>query len=108
MMLPIGLSVAELVRRTDSKEVEHFTIGLMLIIAYSCSIGGIATLVGTPPNAFFAGFMLETYDVSIGFVEWMQVGVPMALIALPVMYFVVTRVVYPVQNPGNSWRSCIH
>ena len=105
MMLPIGLSVAELVRRADSKEVEHFTIGLMLIIAYSCSIGGIATLVGTPPNAFFAGFMLETYDVSIGFVEWMQVGVPMALIALPVMYFVVTRVVYPVkirEIPGGA------
>ncbi len=105
MMLPIGLSVAELVRRADSKEVEHFTIGLMLVIAYSCSIGGIATLVGTPPNAFFAGFMLETYDVSIGFVEWMQVGVPMALIALPVMYFVVTRVVYPIkirEIPGGA------
>ena len=105
MMLPIGLSVAELVRRADSKEVEHFTIGLMLVIAYSCSIGGIATLVGTPPNAFLAGFMLETYDVSIGFVEWMQVGVPMALIALPVMYFVVTRVVYPIkirEIPGGA------
>lgn len=105
MMLPIGLSVAELVRRTDSKEVEHFTIGLMLIIAYSCSIGGIATLVGTPPNAFFAGFMLETYDVSVGFVEWMQIGVPMALIALPLMYFVVTRVVYPIkirEIPGGA------
>ena len=105
MMLPIGLSVAELVRRTDSKEMAHFSIGLMLIIAYSCSIGGIATLVGTPPNAFFAGFMLETYDVSVGFVEWMQVGVPMALIALPLMYFVLTRVVYPIkirEIPGGA------
>lgn len=105
MMLPIGLSVAELVRRTDSKEVAHFTIGLMLIIAYSCSIGGIATLVGTPPNAFFAGFMLETYSVSVGFVEWMQVGLPMALIALPLMYFVLTRVVYPIkirEIPGGA------
>lgn len=105
MMLPIGLSVAELVRRTDSKEMAHFSIGLMLIIAYSCSIGGIATLVGTPPNAFFAGFMLETYDVSVGFVEWMQIGVPMALIALPLMYFVLTRVVYPVkirEIPGGA------
>ncbi len=105
MMLPIGLSVAELVRRTDSKEMAHFSIGLMLIIAYSCSIGGIATLVGTPPNAFFAGFMLETYDVSVGFVEWMQIGVPMALIALPLMYFVLTRVVYPIkirEIPGGA------
>ncbi len=105
MMLPIGLSVAELVRRTDSKEVQHFTIGLMLIIAYSCSIGGIATLVGTPPNAFFAGFMLETYGVSVGFVEWMQVGAPMALIALPLMYFVLTRVIYPIEIreiPGGA------
>ena len=105
MMLPIGLSVAELVRRTDSKEMAHFSIGLMLIIAYSCSIGGIATLVGTPPNAFFAGFMLETYGVSVGFVEWMQIGVPMALIALPLMYFVLTRVVYPIkirEIPGGA------
>lgn len=105
MMLPIGLSVAELVRRTDSKEVEHFTIGLMLIIAYSCSIGGMATLVGTPPNAFFAGFMLETYDMSVGFVEWMQIGAPMVLIALPIMYFVLTRGVYPVkirEIPGGA------
>ena len=105
MMLPIGLSVAEFVRKADARNVKHFTVSLMLIIAYSCSIGGIATLVGTPPNAFFAGFMLETYGVSIGFAEWMQIGVPLILIALPAMYLVLTRVIYPMdlrEIPGGA------
>ncbi len=105
MMLPIGLSVAEFARRADARNVEHFTVSLMLIIAYSCSIGGVATLVGTPPNAFFAGFVLETYDISIGFAEWMQIGLPLILIALPATYFVLTRVVYPInmkEIPGGA------
>ena len=105
MMLPIGLSVAELAQRGDARNAERFTVSLMLIIAYSCSIGGMATLVGTPPNAFFAGFMLETYGVSVGFAEWMQIGLPLILIALPVMYLVLTRVVYPIdmrEIPGGA------
>jgi len=105
MMLPIGLSVVELVGRKEDAAGNNFATGLMLIIAYACSIGGMATLIGTPPNAFFAGFMLETYGVSLGFVEWMQIGLPMTLIALPLMYLVLTRVVYPVkirEIPGGA------
>lgn len=105
MMLPIGISVVTLVRRDDGAYGDHFATNLMLIIAYSCSIGGMATLVGTPPNAFFAAFMLESYDVSIGFVGWMQIGLPLTLVALPLIYFVLTRVVYPVkirEIPGGA------
>lgn len=99
MMLPIGLSVVELVRKgkEDAAEGANFATNLMLIIAYACSIGGMATLIGTPPNAFFAGFMLETYDQAIGFFEWMLLGVPLAVVALPIMLLVLTRIVYPVR-----------
>ena len=97
MMLPIGLSVVELVRRGDPNAGRNFAIVLMLTIAYSSSIGGMATLIGTPPNAFFAGFMLETYDRTIGFVEWMAVGLPIVLISLPIMLLILTRVAYPIR-----------
>lgn len=105
MMLPIGLSVVALVRREGDPQGDNFATALMLIIAYACSLGGMSTLIGTPPNAFFAGFMLESYGVSIGFVEWMQIGLPLTIIALPLMYFVLTRVVYPVkirEIPGGA------
>jgi sodium-dependent dicarboxylate transporter 2/3/5 len=69
----------------------------MLGIAYACSIGGMATLIGTPPNAFLAGFMLESYGVTIGFAEWMLFGVPVALVGLPLCYLLLTRVVFPIR-----------
>ena len=97
MMLPIGLSVVELVRRQDPSAGKNFAIVLMLTIAYSSSIGGMATLIGTPPNAFFAGFMLEAYGRSIGFAEWMAFGVPLVVVALPVMLLILVRVVYPIR-----------
>jgi sodium-dependent dicarboxylate transporter 2/3/5 len=104
MMLPIGLSVVALVRKDDDSRDTNFAINLMLVIAYSSSIGGMATLIGTPPNAFFAGFMLETYDREIGFVEWMGFALPIVLVALPLMYVVLTRLIYPItikEIPGG-------
>lgn len=104
MMLPIGLSVVALVRKDDDSRDSNFAINLMLVIAYSSSIGGMATLIGTPPNAFFAGFMLETYDREIGFVEWMGFALPIVLVALPLMYLVLTRLIYPItikEIPGG-------
>jgi solute carrier family 13 (sodium-dependent dicarboxylate transporter), member 2/3/5 len=102
MMLPIGLSVVELaLRREGEPDREpgdsNFAVALMLGIAYACSIGGLATLIGTPPNALLAGFMAETYGVQIGFGEWMLVGVPLAAVGLPVTWLVLTRWVYPVR-----------
>jgi len=73
-------------------------VALMLGIAYACTIGGMATIIGTPPNAFLAAFMLETYGVNIGFDQWMLLGVPMMLAGLPIAWFTLTRVVYPVSD----------
>jgi solute carrier family 13 (sodium-dependent dicarboxylate transporter), member 2/3/5 len=102
MMLPIGLSVIQLVRPDaeygPGQPVDfNFAVALMLGIAYACSIGGLATLIGTPPNALLAGFMLETYGVEIGFAEWMAVGLPLVLVTLPLVWLLLTRVAFPIR-----------
>jgi solute carrier family 13 (sodium-dependent dicarboxylate transporter), member 2/3/5 len=109
MMLPIGLSVIHLALRDGAPGERdpgesNFAVGLMLGIAYACSIGGMATLIGTPPNALLAGFMAESYGVRIGFGEWMLLGVPLALLGLPIAWWVLTRVAYPTsmtEIPGG-------
>ena len=87
MMLPIALSILALINRgmenaEDSvsnsiKEKTNFELALILSIAYACNIGGMGTLIGTPPNALLAAFMLENYGIEIGIMEWMKVGVPL-------------------------------
>ncbi|MDX1640613.1 MAG: SLC13 family permease [Balneolaceae bacterium] len=99
MMLPIALSVLHFTDRKDSGEspVTNFEIVLVLAIAYACNIGGIATLIGTPPNALFAGFMLENYNVEVSFVRWMSIGIPLILVLLPLMYFILTKLIFPIK-----------
>jgi solute carrier family 13 (sodium-dependent dicarboxylate transporter), member 2/3/5 len=101
MMLPIGLSVIQLARQAGGGEGSEgesgFAVCLMLGIAYACSIGGLATLIGTPPNALLAGFMLESYGVEIGFAQWMAVGLPLVLLTLPLTWLVLTRLVFPIR-----------
>jgi solute carrier family 13 (sodium-dependent dicarboxylate transporter), member 2/3/5 len=109
MMLPIGLSVVQLVRPGGSygqgQPVDfNFAVCLMLGIAYAASIGGLATLIGTPPNALLAGFMLETYGVEIGFAQWMAVGLPLVAVTLPLTWLLLTRVAFPIhirEIPGG-------
>lgn len=80
MMLPIGLSVIGLlVANSSESEKERFATALLLGIAYAASIGGIATLIGTPPNALLAAFLRDSYDVHIGFGQWMVLGVPVSV-----------------------------
>ena len=106
MMLPIGLSLIELLPGGEGDpDRARFGTALMLSIAYACSIGGMGTLIGTPPNAFLAGFMLETYGVSIGFAQWMLLGVPLVLVGLPLAWLILTRLVFPVpfdEIPGGQ------
>ena len=96
MMLPVGVSVVALVvQLRDGKKDANFATALMLGIAYSASIGSVATLIGTPPNALMVGFLAENHDITIGFGQWMIVGVPLALTFLVVAWVVITRFVYP-------------
>ncbi|NGP89363.1 SLC13 family permease [Fodinibius halophilus] len=98
MMLPIGLSILKLVEnQKEGAGKMNFEIVLVLSIAYGCNIGGMATIIGTPPNALLAGFMNETYGLDIGFAQWMMVGVPLMVVALPILYFMLTKVIYPIE-----------
>lgn len=100
MMLPIAISVlqfAESRRDNGPAPVTNFEIVLVLSIAYACNIGGIGTLIGTPPNALMAAFILENYGVEISFAQWMLVGVPLVLIMLPIMYLLLSRFIFPIR-----------
>ena len=102
MLLPVALAALEQ-SRDDNLEVP-----LLLGIAYSASIGGVATPIGTPPNVFFTGFY-ERKGVEISFLEWMQVGVPVVLILLPITWWLLTRKVARGQPPdlprSGPWSS---
>lgn len=106
MMYAVGLSVIDFVAgKTDDRTMVHnFGVALMLAIAYSASIGGVGTLIGTPPNALLASFLQSNYDIEISFAEWMLLGVPVVVIMLPLTWLLLTRVLYPahriaIENP---------
>lgn len=99
MMVPIALSVAEAgtrPRQGEKREGDEspFVIALLLSVAYGASIGGLGTLIGTPPNALLAGFMAENYGIEIGFGHWMLAGIPMVVLLLPAGWWLLTRVFY--------------
>jgi sodium-dependent dicarboxylate transporter 2/3/5 len=99
MMLPLALSIVAVVRAGETGEVPrdpHFGVAMLLGLAYASNIGGVGTLIGTPPNALLAGFMSETYGVTIGFQQWMLLGVPIVVVALPITWLLLTRVMHPV------------
>jgi solute carrier family 13 (sodium-dependent dicarboxylate transporter), member 2/3/5 len=95
MMLPIGLSVIEVVERCERDE-PNFAPALLLGIVYAAAVGGLGTLIGTPPNALLAGFLDKTYGIQVDFVSWMKVGVPLVVVLLPVAWLVVTRMILPL------------
>ena len=79
MMLPIGMSVVSLMAEDDSPAVDRYATRLLLGIAYAASIGGVATLIGTPPNALLAGYLSSDQGIDIGFAQWMIVGIPVSI-----------------------------
>ncbi len=115
MMLTIGFAVLkQVVYGIDSDpeldintkpEHFHFGIALMLGIAYAASIGGIATLIGTPPNAILAGIIESQFGQSISFLNWMLFALPLSIIMLIVTWYYLTHIAYPgeIDNlPGGK------
>jgi len=94
VMLPIGLSLVATLPDQENRPVPSIAPALLLGIAYSATIGGMGTIIGTPPNALFAAFMAETYDIEVSFSRWMLVGVPLVLVLLPVTWFLLTYVIF--------------
>ena len=84
LMLPIVVSIL------DEMEIKNdflYKKILLLAIAYSASIGGIATLVGTAPNAIFAGFLMENYNLEINFIDWMKFSLPLVFLLITILWF---------------------
>ena len=102
MMLPIALAVIGQIERLkpeqageDTSRAEGLGTSLMLGIAYAASIGGVATLIGTPPNAILAGVVERLYGYRISFAAWMGFGLPLSLLMLAIAWFYLTRYAYP-------------
>ena len=105
MLLPIVFSVTAVIRdnvpNVTDKERDNFQIAMLLGLAYAASIGGLATLIGTPPNALLMGYMSETYGVEISFAKWMMVGIPVSLTMLPITWWALTRFLFPCDIPAS-------
>jgi sodium-dependent dicarboxylate transporter 2/3/5 len=106
MMLPIGMAVVQQMfveMKTSGKELneagmQSLALNLMLGIAYAASIGGIATLIGTPPNTVLASYLAKTYDYEITFAKWLMVGVPLVCVFLPLVWLWLTKFANPMHG----------
>lgn len=97
VMLPIAYSVIKIMSADSdgfTKKDKKFALSLMLGIAYSANVGGIATIIGTPPNIVMAGFVESEYGYNISFLKWMMIGVPFAAIMIFFIYIILTKVLY--------------
>lgn len=105
MLLPIATSVAAMVVEESSgvsdDDKRAFQVALLLALAYATTIGGMSTIIGTPPNVLLAGFIEETYGIQIAFFDWMLIGLPLALVLLPLGWVVLTRVAFRVDVPAS-------
>ncbi|MCA1762669.1 MAG: SLC13 family permease [Flavobacteriales bacterium] len=95
MMLPIGMA---LISQTKGSLNTPFGKPLMLAIAYSASIGGTATLIGTPPNLILASVIEKNYGVEISFFQWFSIGLPFSILMLTIAWLYLTRVVYKLKG----------
>lgn len=108
MMLPIGMAIiAQLADNPATIENENKIFGkaLMLAIAYSASIGGVATLIGTPPNLVLAGIVQETYGVEITFSKWIVFGLPISIVLLFICWKYLTNFAFQFHQksfPGGK------
>lgn len=97
MMFPIALSVIAVMKDHEQSgtSIKNFSLVLMLVIAYASNIGGMATIIGTPPNVAFVGFIEKKYGYNIAFADWMLVCTPLALLLLASLYFILAGLLFP-------------
>jgi solute carrier family 13 (sodium-dependent dicarboxylate transporter), member 2/3/5 len=102
MMLPMAMSVVNLLKKHPDQQIHqfdkrerNFALGLMLVVGYAATLGGMATIIGTPPNVVFVGLLEKFYDRSISFGDWMLVGVPVSFTLLFLTYIIITRLLFP-------------
>ncbi len=93
VIAPIAASIVAMQKRNDG-----FAPALMLAVAFSATIGGMGSLIGTPPNAFFAAYMAQTHGIEIGFAQWMLVGLPVVLLLLPITWMLLARIAFTLSD----------
>ncbi|MDC3024377.1 DASS family sodium-coupled anion symporter [Alphaproteobacteria bacterium] len=96
MMLPIATSVIAFFTSQKHVEDNNFAIPLLLSIAYAASIGGTATLIGTPTNIMLASILSDSYGYKISFIDWLIIGLPVTVILIPIVWFFLTRIIFKV------------
>ena len=106
MLMPIAISVATVISGQTLQSMSNhggdFEVAMLLGLAFAATIGGMTTLVGTPPNALLIAFLAENYDVQINFFDWMLFAVPFGLILLLSAWFVLTRVVFDISTSSDE------
>ena len=98
VMLPIALSVINLLINDEdgfTKSDKNFALSVMLGIAFSANAGGIATVIGTPPNSVLIGFLENEYNIQISFLKWMTIGLPFSIVMIAITYFVLVKWMFP-------------
>lgn len=107
MLLPVALSIAKLLEGTGTDGAapgggdpgsDNFPVCLLLAIAYAATVGGIGTIIGTAPNVFLVSYIRIQMDYEISFALWMQFGVPLVAVFLPIVWWLLSRVIYRVPN----------
>ena len=105
MLMPIALSIAKVLvdnnPQLSDKQHSDFKKAMLLSIAFAATIGGMGTIIGTPPNALLAAFMQENYEMTITFATWMMVGVPLMCCMLPLAWWVLTKLAFKVDMPSS-------
>lgn len=97
MMFPIALSVIHVMKENNKGEgnIANFSLTIMLAIAYASNLGGIATIIGTPPNVAYVGYIQKKYNYDVDFVNWMLICTPLAILLLMSLYWVMVKWLFP-------------
>jgi sodium-dependent dicarboxylate transporter 2/3/5 len=100
MMLPIALSIIELLKDQfpTQKSLGYFTVSLLLGMAYAANIGGMTTLIGTPPNLVLAAFASESLGIELAFSDWMLMALPIVILLFLTAFLVNTRLMFPTSG----------
>jgi sodium-dependent dicarboxylate transporter 2/3/5 len=101
VMLPIAMSVTRLLIKDTggfAKADKNFALSIMLGIAFAANAGGIATVIGTPPNSVLIGLLENQYNIQISFLTWMSFGLPFSIIMVTAVYFVLVKWMFPCKD----------
>ncbi len=97
MMFPIALSVIHVMKENNKGDgnIANFSLTIMLAIAYASNFGGIATIIGTPPNVAYVAYIEKKYSYNVDFLKWMMICTPLAIVLLISLYWVMVKWLFP-------------